>query len=425
MEFLSSYYDPNLICSSMGVCGSGSPDLAKKFLAAVSHKVSIYDSTQQSSSTGCTICKAVVTELQTLDRDKNMQAELLSVVKSQGCARLPGQYVASCNNAVDLYGPLLFQLLATELDPVSRCTALGFCPSSAAGVHSLPTQSPPVLPPLLPLIPMQPLSPAHAAPKKLNLGDGPACAICELIMREVQSLITTNSTEQEIVAALEKVCEILPSTVEVACKSFVEIYGPAVVEMIIAELDPAQICTQLGLCSSVTNPPAPKLPLKAQDTETCIICETVIQYLEALVENNATVEQIEEALEKVCSLLPSAMEQQCDALIEQYGALIIHYVMALESPQQVCTLIGLCTDSKVARPQSVPMALLQPARRVGSSGQAAPGPQKGAEVKEVKEKVQLLGEKECSWGPAYWCASRENADKCKAVDHCKKNVWKH
>jgi saposin len=244
-------------------------------------------------------------------------------------------------------------------------------------------------------------------------------------MREVQSLITTNSTEQEIVAALEKVCEILPSTVEVACKSFVEIYGPAVVEMIIAELDPAQICTQLGLCSSSVAhpPPAPKLPLKARDTETCIICETVVQYLEALVENNATVEQIEAALEKICSFLPGAVEQECDALVEQYGALIIHYVMTLENPQQVCTLIGLCSDSKVASPKSVPMALLQPARRVGSSGQGAPGPQKGAE--EKKEKVQLLGENECSWGPDYWCANRENADKCKAVDHCKKNVWKH
>lgn len=33
----------------------------------------------------------------------------------------------------------------------------------------------------------------------------------------------------------------------------------------------------------------------------------------------------------------------------------------------------------------------------------------------VKEKVQLLGTNECTYGPAYWCASRENAKKCKVI----------
>ena len=56
------------------------------------------------------------------------------------------------------------------------------------------------------------------------------------------------------------------------------------------------------------------------------------------------------------------------------------------------------------------MALLKPAKRVGTV--ASPSGVQG-EAPEVKHKVQLLGENECSWGPAYWCASRENADRCK------------
>jgi hypothetical protein len=95
--------------------------------------------------------------------------------------------------------------------------------------------------------------------------------------------------------------------------------------------------------------------------------------------------------------------------------------MNLESPQQVCTLIGLCSASKSSL-ASVPMALLKPAKRIGAAA-ASPSGVEG-EAPEVKQKVQLLGENECSWGPAYWCASRENADRCKAVEHCKKNVWK-
>jgi len=43
----------------------------------------------------------------------------------------------------------------------------------------------------------------------------------------------------------------------------------------------------------------------------------------------------------------------------------------------------------------------------------------------VKGDIPMLGNNECTWGPAYWCASRENAEKCKAVDHCKRTVWKN
>jgi len=41
----------------------------------------------------------------------------------------------------------------------------------------------------------------------------------------------------------------------------------------------------------------------------------------------------------------------------------------------------------------------------------------------VPKKAPKLGQNECTWGPAYWCASSDNAVKCNAVDHCKKNVW--
>lgn len=34
-----------------------------------------------------------------------------------------------------------------------------------------------------------------------------------------------------------------------------------------------------------------------------------------------------------------------------------------------------------------------------------------------------LGAEKCTWGPAYWCKTKENADECNAVSHCEK-VWK-
>ena len=38
--------------------------------------------------------------------------------------------------------------------------------------------------------------------------------------------------------------------------------------------------------------------------EMCGVCETVMQYGDTLLEDNATIHEIEQVLEKVCNLLP-------------------------------------------------------------------------------------------------------------------------
>jgi len=91
-------------------------------------------------------------------------------------------------------------------------------------------------------------------------------------------------------------------------------------------------------------------------------------------------------------------------MVKQYGPLIIHYISTLASPQEVCKLVGLCENKS-------------------ESNKADAHPEQ--EVQVVKGDIPMLGNNECTWGPAYWCASRENAEKCKAVDHCKRTVWKN
>lgn len=43
---------------------------------------------------------------------------------------------------------------------------------------------------------------------------GPLCILCEYVMKEVESMLDTNSTEAEIQAALDKVCGLMPSTIK-------------------------------------------------------------------------------------------------------------------------------------------------------------------------------------------------------------------
>ena len=52
------------------------------------------------------------------------------------------------------------------------------------------------------------------------------------------------------------------------------------------------------------------ISVAVSDSELCGICETMIQYLDSLLEENATVTEIEQALEKVCNFLPEGYAKQ-------------------------------------------------------------------------------------------------------------------
>ena len=38
------------------------------------------------------------------------------------------------------------------------------------------------------------------------------------------------------------------------------------------------------------------------------------------------------------------------------------------------------------------------------------------------KKMPLLGDSKCTYGPSYWCASRDNAVECNAEEHCEKTL---
>ena len=52
-----------------------------------------------------------------------------------------------------------------------------------------------------------------------------------------------------IQSALEQVCSLFPDTIRAECKSFVDAYAPAIINLLVQEIQPDRICKLLGLCS--------------------------------------------------------------------------------------------------------------------------------------------------------------------------------
>lgn len=56
-------------------------------------------------------------------------------------------------------------------------------------------------------------------------------------------------TQESIKEALEKVCSALPKNMKDECQDFIQTYTDELVEMLIADLSPEEVCTYLKLCS--------------------------------------------------------------------------------------------------------------------------------------------------------------------------------
>lgn len=50
---------------------------------------------------------------------------------------------------------------------------------------------------------------------------------------------------------METICEYLPSSLSGQCKDLIETYGQAIIEMLVQQADPKEVCTALGLCNEV------------------------------------------------------------------------------------------------------------------------------------------------------------------------------
>ena len=57
--------------------------------------------------------------------------------------------------------------------------------------------------------------------------------------------------QAEIEADLEKVCSYLPSSYKSTCDLLVEQYTPQIIDLLVNDVSPKDICTELGLCDAL------------------------------------------------------------------------------------------------------------------------------------------------------------------------------
>nr|XP_055027064.1 prosaposin [Misgurnus anguillicaudatus] len=398
--------DPGVACGALGLCVSQQEALGKAQL--MSNEIPQMDLTQRADPhllnipqllypqeivkktskqlTGdvCQDCITFITDLQ--DQAKSNSSfinSLLSQAENQ-CDQLGPGLSDMCKQYISQYGPLVIQQLMS-MQPKDICSRSGFCASESKSVRMellMPAKSIPAK--MFPATKLEKPAVTKPAREMMRVRDSPQCAVCEFVMKEVESLLQDKTSEEQIVQVLEKVCGILPDTLSAQCKDLIDSYGKAIIELLVQEADPKTICTLLGLCSGAKHGFIPVMD-KAKYTSGgfCDVCKMAVRYVDGILEQNATQAEIEEAVMKVCNFLPEAVRDECNQLVQQYEPMLVQLLLTTLDPDFVCMKLGAC-------PEAV---------------------------------QRLLGLDQCSWGPAFWCKNVETASRCNAMDHCRRHVW--
>uniref|UniRef100_A0A8D0HAY8 Prosaposin n=1 Tax=Sphenodon punctatus TaxID=8508 RepID=A0A8D0HAY8_SPHPU len=351
-------------------------ELASPFIANVPLLLNPQDKPKEEVQEGgnvCTDCVQLVTDIQEAVRTNSSFVDSLVNHAKQECDRLGPGVAELCKNYISQYSDLAIQMMM-HMQPKDICSMAGFCPS----LKSVPLQT---------LVPAKVIQEANVEPLKKSMVQAKTfsvCDICETMVKEVTSLLESNKTEEEMVYEMEKVCSVLPESIQEQCRGFVETYGKAVIDMLLEATLPETVCVLLKLCANDGALPAEKMvPEQTQANDFCDVCKMVVAYADKELEKNATEAEIEAVLEKVCHFLPESFTTQCVQFVQQYEPMVVQLLAEMMDPAFVCSKLGVCVSSK----------------------------------------LPLLGSDACVWGPGYWCKNMETASQCNAVEHCKRHVW--
>ena len=111
----------------------------------------------------------------------------------------------------------------------------------------------------------------------------PGCVICEYVLTEVDKILSNDKTEEAVEQELAQICTKLPRAIEDQCSHFVDMYGPALVKLIVHGLDPEEICSRLTLCeedllSQQASYP-PQIALMKRNDDSCAMCTFAMEVI--------------------------------------------------------------------------------------------------------------------------------------------------
>lgn len=129
----------------------------------------------------------------------------------------------------------------------------------------------------------------------------------------------------------------------------------------------------------------------------CAVCQGAIKAVDDILGNKKIDYDIVKDVEKICNTIPAKYYEKCEKMLEVYGVSMVRQLQKFVEREQVCVNMGMCSN---------------PTGYVKFEDEV----EKADHVE--KKKVYMVGDDECTWGPAHWCVNEDNAQKCNVRIAC-------
>jgi len=254
----------------------------------------------------CSICEAIVGFVESYVEQNATIAQIQARLDA-ACA-LTGPYASECKALVDQYLPQIIAWIEKNETPADICTQLGVCNGKfIAKLNANPT----------------------------------TCFLCKNVVGYVELFLQNNATEAQIAAKISKLCAVV-GPLQMVCNDLVSMELPQIINYLEMNETPGKVCDQINLCDNSTQLAVAPAVAKPEDGF-CSICTAIVGFVEAYIEQNATIAQIEARLDAACALT-GPYASQCQALVNAYLPQIVAWIEKNETPQDICTKIGVCND---------------------------------------------------------------------------------
>ena len=372
------YMETNLhadgICHLSGVCASKFHQHPENVADDIIELETMPEELKKGDDISCQFCQQLVHHLRDLLVANTTEDEFKQVM--EGFCKQTKSFRDECLSIVNQYYDEIYKTLVNNLDANGACFMMGLCPKTSAKELAIYNSE---IMPLLPSIPPAEIKitirkklGAHepkftqtelsamqlpidhlmgAANSNLLVDNGQLCTMCEYLLHIIQETLATPAADEEIRNAVEGICNKLPNSIHGQCRNFIDMYGDALIALLIQGLDPRSICPKMQMCPAsepyhvdmeIFAPNPVKTGLDS-DKPTCSLCLFAVEQAQEKIRDDKSKKNIKNVLDHLCVHLPQKLESECVDFVETYSNELIDMLITNFKAQEICVALNLCT----------------------------------------------------------------------------------
>lgn len=289
----------------------------------------------------CNICTDIVTQIEQLLEDKQVEEEILEYIL-QYCQKLPSPYSSLCGAYIEQGISLVISYIEQGLESLDICVKLSLCETTKAKKIRAEPQA-------------KPIRTRSSIPNDGFI----SCTICKEALSFVKRQLEKEKVQEHITILVTGLCDHIPIEYQEQCKSLATDYIPLALKLIYNELNADELCTNFGLCATQAKlrpvrrpnplrqekyvPVTPiALPPNYVKATGCDMCNKIMAYIKNLLADEKLEDEITQRITKLCTAFADPYSSVCQTLVEEYLPIIIVWVQGEISAADICEKTGLC-----------------------------------------------------------------------------------